>query len=124
MTTTITPIASIGPDDDGLGPVFPSDTGRIITGSEFKKLRESKPRFPKPKVEPKKFIKAAEGVKTPAKSKNKKVKKDPKPKNLRASESKNKKKGLFGEVYKAPSGNSGKGVRVAESFRNRIQQFR
>jgi hypothetical protein len=84
---------------------------------EFSPLRESGPgKSAEPKVKAKTFIKAAEGKTTFGKSK-KKVKKGSKPENLRASEAKNQKKGAFGEKYKAPSGNTGKGIRVAESSR-------
>lgn len=113
MTTTIGIMANSGPDDDGRGPVFPSGTGRGMGFESMTRLRESDPKFPKPKVEAKKFIKAAEGVKTVSKVGSKKVKKGKKPENLRASESKNKKRGAFGEVYKAAPGGTGKGVRVA-----------
>lgn len=116
MGTTISPLINAGPDDEGYGPKFPRVTGQIAY------LRESRgASIPKPKVEPKKFMKAAEG-----KSMRKKpsVKKGKKPENLRASEAKNQKRGAFGEKYSAPKGNSGKGVRVTESFRGRMRRFR
>lgn len=115
MTTTIGPVANTGNTDGGYGPTFPANTGRGMGFEATRRLRESGSgkNFPKPKVEPKKFI--AEGKKTIGKKK--KVKKGSKPENLRASEAKNKKKGAFGETYTAPKDSKGKGVRVAESSR-------
>lgn len=112
MTTTIVPMANSGPGEDE-GLVFPRSAGMGMGGEAVTRLREAGPKFPKPKVEAKKFIKAAEGVKTPSKAGSKKVKKGKKPENLRVAESKNKKRGAFGEVYKAAPGGTGKGVRVA-----------
>lgn len=122
MSTTIFPIISSGPLDDDRGPRFPASTGRGMGHGQSKRLRESKgPGLQaEPKIGAKKFIKAAEGKAIKGK---KKVKKGSKPKNLRASEAKNQKKGLFGEKYSPPSGNTGKGVRVAESARNRFQRI-
>ena len=116
MTTTIGPVANSGNTDEGFGVTFPASTGRGMGFEASQRLRESGSgkNFPKPKVPAKKFIKAAEGKATKEK---KKVEKGAKPENLRASEAKNQKKGAFGEKYKAPSGNAGKGVRVAESSR-------
>ena len=119
MSTTIFPIANTGPDDDGRQPLFPIETGQGMGYQAVRRLRESKgPKFPKPKVAAKTFIKAAEGKSL---GKKPKVKKGKKPENLRASEAKNQKKGAFGEKYTAPKGNTGKGVRVAESMRSRLE---
>jgi hypothetical protein len=116
MTTTIGPVPNTGNTDEGFGPTFPSGTGRGMGFESSRRLLESGTgtKFPKPKVEPKRFLKAAEGQKTVGKGK-KKVKKGSKPENLRVGESKSKKRGAFGEVYKAAEGAKGKGVRVAES---------
>lgn len=117
MSTTIFPINSGGPLDDDYGPKFPSSAGRGMGFKEFSPLRESAGGVNKskePKVKAKTFLKAAEGKAFKGK---KKVKKGSKPENLRASEAKNQKKGAFGEKYAASKGNTGKGVRVAESGR-------
>lgn len=113
MSTTINPVQSGGPLDDDYGPIFPASAGRGMGYNALVRLRESRdPNLSAaPKVNPKKFIKAAEGDKTSGK---KKVKKGKKPENLRASEAKNKKRGAFGETYAAPK-DKGKGVRVTEA---------
>ena len=112
MTTTIGPVPSGGLLDDEYGPRFPSSAGRGMGYAETIRLRESKGpnKSAEPKVAAKTFLKTAEGKSTKGK---KKVKKGSKPENLRASEAKNQKKGIFGEKYAAPSGNEGKGIRVA-----------
>lgn len=116
MTTTIGVVANTGPDDEGYQPRFPASTGIGMAAQ----LKESKSgaSIPKPKVQAKKFIKAAEGK---VLGKKPKVKKGKKPENLRASEAKNQKRGAFGEKYTAPSGSKGKGVRVAESNRSSFE---
>lgn len=117
MTTTIYPVMDGGPTDEGYGPTFPGTTGMGMMAQ----LREAGLKFPNPKKEPKKFLKSAEGSKT-AGPKGK-LKASSKPENLRVKKKK-KKVGPFGEAYQQPSGNSSKGVRVAESRRREFESAR
>lgn len=103
MGTTITPLPSGGPDDEG-HLIFLGDGKSPVS------------RFLEAKKKPKKIFAEAEGVMNPRRSKAKKIVKPSKGKNLRASDSsiKSKKRGIFGETYK-PVAAGNKGVRVAES---------
>jgi len=107
MGTTITPLPSGGPDDEG-HLIFLGDGKSPVS------------RFLEAKKNPKKIFAEAEGVMSPRRSKAKKITKPSKGKNLRASDSsiKSKKRGIFGETYK-PVAAGNKGVRVAESRRFR-----
>jgi hypothetical protein len=106
MGTTIFPLMNGGPVDDD-GPSFPAVTGRGSAYEENRRLLESGRR----KKTPKQIIKEAEG--TLSKSKTR-MKKGSKPKNLRASGSKKKKVGPFGEAY-TPVKATAKGNRVSEA---------
>jgi len=112
MGTTINPLFNGGPEDDE-SPLFPAITGRGMGFEEGIRLMEANRR----KKSPKQIIKEAEGVLNPTHSRPKKKSMGVKPKNLRASDSKKRKAGPFGESYKPPSGAKGKGIRVAESNR-------
>lgn len=121
MGTTLNPLCNAGPDDNGLGPRFPASTGAGM----LRQLREAGAKrfgFLRPKKQAKTINKEAQG-KTNV-GKKAKLKTSRKPENLRTG--KKKKLGAFGEAYEAPAGNTGKGVRVAESrrtFESRMGRF-
>jgi len=102
MSTTLFPLANGGPFPEEEVITFPEITGRGMGHTILRESLSGK--------SAKKFIKAAEGH---VGGKKPKVKKSSKPKNLKASGKK--KRGVFGEVYSAPSGSKGKGIRVSES---------
>lgn len=113
MATTIAPLPSGGPLDEGEDLLlYPPDTGTGMA-SFVRPLLESKKTG-------KSIMKAAEGMKSVKGSKPKKVKKPKLGKNL-ATEAgiKNKKRGPFGETYQPVQAGQNKGVRVAESNRFR-----
>jgi len=119
MTTTIYPVMDGGPTDEGYGPTFPASAGM----GTMAQLRESASGVPKivPKKDPKKFIKAAEGDRSTGPKAR--LKSSKKPENLKVK-GKKKKLGPFGEAYSQPPGNTGKGVRVAESRRKQFESMR
>jgi hypothetical protein len=101
------------PHDDGYGGDIVVSQERITT---LRRLIEAK-------KSPKKFIKEAEGILNLRKARAKKVVKPKLGKNMACKTSKGK-HGVFGETYKPPAGNAGKGVRTKEAFGRRLAGFK
>lgn len=116
MASTINPLMN-GSSFDDEGPVgFPREMYTRPAGEALRLLEGSRNLF-KPKKNPKKLIKEAEGTQNPPHSKKAKLKASKKPENLRVS-GKKKKSGPFGESY-TPVSAGKKGERVTESNRLR-----